>query len=130
MPSLDPSYLSQLKFSDGQLSTLKAIGEYRGKQELYVQQTPEVLKSLRQVALVESSESSNRIEGIVAPHHRIEAIVLKDIKPKNRSEQEIAGYKDALALIHESAKYMNFSVNVILQLHNMLYRYLHGKGSH
>lgn len=130
MFSLSPNYLDSLRFSDSQLSTLKKIGEYRGKQELYIRQTPETLASLRQLSIVESSESSNRIEGIVAPHHRVEAIVLKEATPKNRSEQEIAGYRDALALIHESAKHMTLSTNLILQLHNMLYRYSSGKGGH
>ncbi len=71
--------------------------------------------------MIESSESSNRIEGIVAPHHRVQAIVLKEATPKNRSEQEIAGYRDALALIHESAKHMKLTTNVILQLHIICY---------
>src|SRR5690606_32221042 len=75
-----------------------------------------------------SSESSNRIEGVLAPHARIEALVLKHSAPTDRSEQEIAGYRDALALIHESAGDMVFSVNVILQLHALLYRYQGGRG--
>lgn len=78
-----------------------------------------------EAAVIESTESSNRIEGVVAPHKRIEALVLKSTTPRNRSEQEIAGYRDALNLIHESARDMAFSANVILQLHTMLYRY-HG----
>lgn len=93
-----------------------------------MQQTPEVLESLRKTSIIESNESSNRIEGITAPHYRIEALVLKDTKPKNRSEQEIAGYRDALALVHESATHMTFNTNVILQLHSMLYRYLSAEG--
>ncbi len=78
--------------------------------------------------MIESTESSNRIEGVVAPHRRIEALVLKSAAPRDRSEQEIAGYRDALNLIHESARDMAFSVNVILQLHTMLYRYHAGQG--
>jgi Fic family protein len=80
------------------------------------------------VAIIESSESSNRLEGITAPRPRLEAIIFKDSRPSNRSEQEIAGYRDALALIHESAEHMDFSVNVILQLHSMIYRYLPSEG--
>jgi Fic family protein len=87
-----------------------------------------VLAALKDAAVIESSESSNRIEGVVAPHPRIEALVLKSATPRNRSEQEIAGYRDALNLIHESAKNMEFSVNVILQLHTMLSRYHAGQG--
>lgn len=78
--------------------------------------------------MVESAESSNRIEGVVAPHERIEALVLNNSTPRDRSEQEIAGYRDALNLVHESARDMAFSVNIILQLHTMLYRYHAGGG--
>jgi len=124
MKSLNLQYLDSLTFTTEQASTLKAIGEFRGKQDLYSKQTPDTLETLRQTAIVESSESSNRLEGITAPHNRIEAIVLKSTAPKNRSEQEIAGYRDALALIHESQEYMNFTVNVILQIHSIIYRYI------
>ena len=76
------------------------------------------------MAIIESSESSNRLEGITAPRKRVEAIVKEISTPEDRSEQEIAGYRDALALIHESAAHMTLRVNVILQLHSMIYRYL------
>lgn len=98
------------------------MGEHRGRQALFCKQSPEVLESLKEVAIIESSESSNRLEGITAPHHRIAALI-KGTQPKNRSEQEIAGYRDALSLIHESGVHMQFSTNVILQLHAMLYRF-------
>lgn len=107
---------------------LQALGECRGRQALFRRQTPGLLEALREAAVIESTESSSRIEGVVAPHKRIEALVLKSTTPRNRSEQEIAGYRDALSLIHESAREMAFSVNVILQLHTMLYRYFTGRG--
>ncbi|MEJ2583214.1 MAG: Fic family protein, partial [Acidobacteriota bacterium] len=75
-----------------------------------------------------SSESSNRLEWITAPRKRVEASVKQSSMPANRSQQEIAGYRDALALIHESASHMQFSINVILQLHSMIYRYLPSDG--
>ena len=128
--NLNPAVLSKLRFGSQQLSILKVLGEYQGKQALYFKQTPEILETLRQTSIVESAESSNRIEGITAPHHRIEKIVLKTTKPRNRSEQEIAGYRDALALIHESHEHMHLSTNLILQLHAMLYRYHAGTGGH
>jgi len=128
MHSIDIKYLETLKFSAEQVSVLKKIGECRGKQELFFRQTPELLESLKQVAIIESSESSNRLEGVTAPHDRIEALVLKSTTPKNRSEQEIAGYRDALALIHESARYMDFTVNIILQCHSIVYRYMPDDG--
>lgn len=130
MHSIDIKYLTKLNFSTEQASVLTKIGEYRGKQELFSRQTPEILNTMRQVAVIESSESSNRLEGITAPYERIEALVLESTAPKNRSEREIAGYRDALALIHESAQYMDFTTNVILQCHSMVYRYMSEDGGH
>ncbi len=124
MNSLDIDYLNGLNLTPEQGSTLAKIGECKGKQALFARQTPETLETLRQAAIVESSECSNRLEGITAPHKRIAALVLRAAEPRDRSEQEIAGYRDALDLIHESATHMSFSVNVCLQLHSMLYRYL------
>jgi Fic family protein len=124
--SLTGPYLDRIVFSATDLSTLRQLGEYRGRQDLFSQRAPEVLRLLRQAAVIESAESSNRLEGITAPHERIEALVLRPTAPSNRSEQEIAGYRDALNLIHESALEMTFSVNVVLQLHTILYRFLPG----
>jgi Fic family protein len=124
MHSLSPDYLAQLRFDSRQLATLRALGEYRGKQKLYIAQSPEVLRDLRQVALVESTESSNRLEGVVVAAGRLKSLVLKNATPKSRSEQEVAGYRDAWELIHESAEQMPFSEGTVLQLHGILYRYL------
>ena len=128
MSSLATPFLDALRFRAGDGSSLKALGECRGRQDLFRRQTPELLAALKDAAVIESTESSNRIEGVVAPHRRIEALVLKSAAPQDRSEQEIAGYRDALNLIHESARDMAFSVNVILQLHTLLYRYHAGQG--
>ena len=124
MHSLEPRFLNSLRFSTEQLTTLKKIGEYRGKQALFFQQTPETLSSLQRVAIIESTESSNRLEGVTASHKRVEEIVLKSTNPANRSEQEIAGYRDALALIHASAEQMDLSTNLIFRCHSVLHRYL------
>ena len=124
MRSMTPEYLDSLQFNAKQLETLTRIGSFKGQQVLYGEQLPEVLKTMRKIAQVESAESSNRIEGISAPRKRIQGIVLENTNPTNRSEQEIAGYRDALEVIHESAMEMEFSPNVIKQLHSMMYRYL------
>jgi Fic family protein len=124
MHSLDPNHLAALRFDGTQAATLRSLGEYRGKQQLYVAQSPETLKGLRQIATVESTESSNRLEGVVVPPSRLKSLVIRNTAPKNRSEQEIAGYRDALTLIHESAVHMPFNEGVMLQLHTMLYRYM------
>ena len=123
MHSLGVPYLDQLSFSARQATALKAIGEYRGKQELYTQQTPQILDSLKTAAKIESVESSNRLEGITAEHARIEALVLKPTPPANRSEEEIAGYRDALEEIHGRTTGLPIDLNTILQFHAMISRY-------
>jgi Fic family protein len=128
MQTLDPEYLARLTFAPAQVSALRALGEYRGKQELYERQRPETLEALRTVAVIESTDSSNRLEGITAPKARLEALVERSTEPRNRSEQEIAGYRDALELIHQSRRDMPFSVSVIRQLHQMIYAYLPEEG--
>jgi Fic family protein len=130
MRSLSPEYLSNLAFTAEQLSTLRSLGECRGRQTLYERQRPEVLEGLRTAATIESADSSNRLEGITAPEPRIRDLVLHSTQPRNRSEQEIAGYRDALELIHEARKDMPVTVNVIRQLHARVYSYLTEDGGH
>ena len=123
--SISSHYLNQLSFTSEELATIRAIGEYRGKQDLYAKQSPEALENLRTIAKIESNESSNRIEGIVVSRHRVEEIINHPkALLKDRSEQEVAGYRDALQLIHESAEYMSpLSCNIVLQLHTLICRY-------
>ncbi len=124
MHSLAPDYLAKQRFDAQQLATLRALGEHFGKQLLYVAQSPEVLNALRQIAVVESAESSNRLEGLVVAGHRLKSLVLKNATPQSRSEREVAGYRDALGLIHESGEQMPFSEGTVQQLHGILYRYM------
>jgi Fic family protein len=130
MHSLSADYLAKLRFDARQLATLRALGEYRGKQQLYVAKSPEVLSDLRQVAAVESTESSNRLEGVVVAAHRLKSLVLKNATPQSRSEQEVAGYRDALGMIHEGGDQMPFSEGTALELHGILCRYLPQAGGH
>ncbi|WP_085640591.1 MULTISPECIES: Fic family protein [unclassified Pseudomonas] len=124
MHSLTPRYLSDLRYDGLQISTLRTLGEFRGKQQLFIAQSPQVLHGLRQIAVIESAESSNRLEGVTVAPARLKSLMSKHSEPKSRSEQEIAGYRDALALIHEAAEGMPFSEGVVRQLHSLLYRYL------
>ncbi len=123
MISLRPDFLTQISLSPEMVSAVYQIGEYKGKQQLFDKRLPEILKSLKEHAIIESSESSNRIEQIYAPREKIRAIVTQNATPENRSEQEIAGYKDALNLIHDSHSDMNFSTNIIKTLHQEMYKY-------
>ncbi|NBV83262.1 Fic family protein [bacterium] len=127
--SISSHFLSQLSFSSEELATIRAIGEFRGKQDLYSKQSPEILENLRTVAKIESSESSNRIEGIVVARNRVEEIINHSRELlQNRSEQEVAGYRDALQLIHESAEHIPVSSNVVLQLHSLICKYTPNPG--
>ena len=128
MNSLTNEYLDNLKFDSTQIASLRALGEYKGKQELFSHQSPETLDTLRNLAIIESTESSNRLEGIIVDRKRIQAIIKHSTKPRGRSEQEVTGYRDALALIHESWSALPFTINVIKQLHSIIYKYLPDEG--
>lgn len=100
---------------------LRAIGELHGRAALYENQTPQVLETLRQVAMIQSTESSNRIEGITIPSERLAALMRDKTHPRDRSEAEVAGYRDVLRIIHASAADIPVKPSVILQLHRDLY---------
>lgn len=123
MNSLTTKYLEKLKFSPIHIASLRALGEYKGKQDLFDSRAPEALASLRSLAMVESTISSNRLEGIVVGGGRARDIVFKSAKPKGRPEQEVAGYRDALTLVHESAKDLPFTTDVIKRLHAVICKY-------
>ncbi len=100
---------------------LAAIHEYRGKQDLFIQAKPDVLDSLLAVAKIQSTEASNRIEGIFTSNLRLKKLLAETTTPVNRNEREIAGYRDVLKTIHESHDFIPITPNVILQLHRDLY---------
>ncbi len=110
------------------VQTLRVLGEYNGKEQLFRRQSPQVLDVLRRAAVIESTRSSNRIEGIVASDERVQALVEGSARPRNRSEQEIAGYRDVLATIHAGHQDIPFTSNVVLQLHRDLYRFAPQEG--
>lgn len=128
MKSLTPHFLADLRFDSAQLANMRAVGEFRGRQELFFRQAPEVLRGLLEVAKIESSESSNRLEGVTVPRDRLRRLVVNLAQPRNRSEQEVAGYRDALAMMHSSAREMTFTSNIMLQIHGILYRYMPNPG--
>lgn len=105
------------------LGLVAAIYKEAGKQELYLKQRPGELEKLVEIAKIQSTEASNEIEGIVTTNTRIRQLVEEKTTPKNRSEQEIAGYRDVLSIIHESFDATPITQNYILQLHKILYAY-------
>ena len=103
-----------------------SIHEHKGKQELFLEANIDELKTLSEVALIQSTGASNRIEGIFTSDTRLEELVSQKSEPKNRSEQEIAGYREVLATIHENYEYITTRPNIILQLHRDLYSFSQG----
>jgi len=128
MHSFVPGFLEAQNPTPRLVTTIRMLGEYKGKEQLFVRQSPQVLDILRRAAVIESTRSSNRIEGIVASDERVQALVEDASPPRNRPEQEIAGYRDVLATIHASHDAMPFTPNVVLQLHRDLYRFATQEG--
>ena len=93
------------------------LHEHKGKQDLFLEANADKLETLLNVALVQSVDSSNRIEGICTSDARLKSLVLQKTTPRNRSEQEIAGYREVLATVHENHDYMQLTPGVILQMH-------------
>ena len=98
---------------------LADLGEARGKQELFTKQSPQRLKMLREHALIESAISSNRIEGVTVDQSRVKAVVMGKSLLRDRDEQEIRGYRDALKLIHEQSAKLPVSEKTILRMHRL-----------
>ena len=105
------------------IAYLRQIYEYKGKQELFGRQKPVELERLVEIAKIQSTEASNKIEGIVTTKTRLNQLMQEKTMPRNRDEREIAGYRDVLNLVHESYGYIDITANHILQLHGMLMRY-------
>jgi Fic family protein len=126
--SFEDDVLARQGLTQALLQSVRVVGEYRGKEALFKQQSPQVLQALRDSALILSTESSNRIEGVVAPPQRIRDLVAKRTQPTNRSEQEIAGYREVLNTIHTNFADMPLTSNLVLQLHRDLFQFVPGGG--
>lgn len=124
MRNFNYSEISNKKWDSEVLGLIAAIYKEAGKQELYLKQRPAQLEKLVEIAKVQSTEASNSIEGIVTTNTRVRQLVEEKTTPKNRNEQEIAGYRDVLSAIHESFDAIPITQNYILQLHKMLYNHM------
>lgn len=116
--------IREQKWDSEILGLIAAIYKEAGKQEMYLKQRPEELEKLVEIAKVQSTEASNAIEGIVTTSARIRQLVEEKTAPRNRDEQEIAGYRDALNIIHENFDAIPITRNYILQLHKVLYSHM------
>ena len=105
------------------VALLTQIHEFKGEQNLFIEANSDTLTQLVKVAKIQSTEASNKIEGIYTSDDRLKKIVLNKTTPRTRNEQEIAGYRDVLATIHESYEYIPLRPTMILQLHRDLYKF-------
>lgn len=124
MREFNYSLIRNQKWDSELLSLIAAIYKEAGKQELYLKQRPQELEKLVEIAKIQSTEASNAIEGIVTTSTRIRQLVEEKTTPHNRDEQEIAGYRDALNIIHESFDAIPVTQNYILQLHKIMYSHM------
>ena len=124
MREFNYSRIRDMKWDSEILGYIAAIYREAGKQEMYLKQRPNELEKLVEIAKIQSTEASNAIEGIVTTDTRIRQLVEEKTAPRNRDEQEIAGYRDALRVIHESFDAIPITRNYILQLHKIMYSHM------
>lgn len=124
MRTFNYSEIKNRKWDSEILGLVAAIYKEAGKQEMYLKQRPEELEKLVEIAKVQSTEASNAIEGIVTTNTRVRQLVEEKTTPRNRDEQEIAGYRDVLNIIHENFDVIPITRNYILQLHKILYSHM------
>lgn len=124
MRDFNYSLISKKTWDSEVLGYIAAIYKEAGKQEMYLKQRPKELERLVEIAKIQSTEASNAIEGIVTTNTRIKQLVKEKTTPKNRAEEEIAGYRDVLNIIHESFDAIPLTQNFILQLHKIMYSHM------
>ena len=124
MRSFNYYEIKNKKWDSEVLGLIAAIYKEAGKQEMYLKQRPAELEKLVEIAKVQSTEASNAIEGIVTTNTRVRQLVEEKTAPRNRNEQEIAGYRDVLSTIHESFDAIPITQNYILQLHKIMYSHM------
>lgn len=123
MRRFEYSDLKEKAWDNEIVNYLAQIHELKGKQSVYLKQKPDDLNKLVEIAKVQSTESSNAIEGIRTTETRLKQLMREKTAPRNRGEKEIAGYRDALNIVHESFAYIPLTPNYILQLHKILFRH-------
>lgn len=124
MRNFNYSKIKDIKWDSEILSLVASIYRYQGKQELYLKQRPNELEKLIDIAKIQSTESSNEIEGIVTTSVRLKQLLEEKTTPRNLNEQEIVGYRDVLDIIHENFDVIPISRNYILQMHKILYSHM------
>ncbi len=120
----DYSKLIDRKFDKEIINYIGLVHEFKGRQELFLNQRKEDLDKLIEISKIQSTEASNEIEGIITTNQRLKELMADKTTPKNRSEKEIQGYRYALNMVHESFEYIPIRSNTILQLHKEMYQFL------
>lgn len=123
MRDFDYSNLKNRKFDSEIINYIGLIHEFKGRQQLYFEQRRDELDTLVEIVKIQSTESSNAIEGIVTTKARFKSLMNEKTSPKNRDEEEIKGYRYVLGMIHDNYEYIPVKKNYILQLHKMLYEF-------
>lgn len=123
MREFDYSKLKERTWDNEIMAYVAQIHEFKGKQDLYLRQKPVELNRLVEIAKIQSTESSNQIEGIITTNSRLKQLVENKTTPRNRDEQEILGYRNALNIIHESYEAIPVRSSYILQLHGELLKH-------
>lgn len=124
MHSLDEDYLTHQSIPLTMMSgILRKLGQYQGKQALLIHQRPQLIKTLTEIAIIQSTESSNRIEGISVPPERLVKILAKSVTPKSRPEGQVLGYRNVLSRIHSNFKDIDISTESILQMHKEMLKF-------
>lgn len=131
MRNINYSILENKTWDNGILELVAQIHEFKGRHELIVKQKGDKLERLVGIARIQSTEYSNKIEGIVTTDTRMKQLISDKTTPRNRDEKEIMGYRDVLNVIHGSYEYIPISTSYILQMHKMLMHYSEtGIGGH
>ena len=123
MKNFDYSLLRTRTFDREVINYIGLIHEFKGRQQLYLEQKPQELETLVEIAKIQSTESSNAIEGIATTKARLKSLMADKTTPRDRGEKEIKGYRHVLNVIHENFDYVPIRKNYILQLHKMLYQF-------
>lgn len=110
-------------FTKNNIALLTQIHEFKGEQNLFIEANPDALTDLVEIAKIQSTEASNKIEGIYTSDARLKKIVMDKTMPKTRNEEEIAGYRDVLNTVHDSYEHIPLKPSIILQLHRDLYKF-------
>lgn len=121
MRSLYVEFLENQTIPTLMSGSLQKLGRYQGKQELLFRRRPELLKNLKYQAMIESVESSNRIEGVIVPENRLKVVLNDQAKPKNRSEEEVIGYRNVLADVHSNYQKIEMTPEVICNMHKQMF---------